>query len=102
MKGMIDRVKRWAAWAAETLPGRFARRFGQDQAPNFAVIVAWNLLGAFFPIVLFLAAILGLVLGHAGLATRTQFESAMLSQLPVQPQDTRAALDAIKQQPGLF
>ena len=102
MKTLVGRGRRLAAWAVNTLPGRLARRLGEDQAGTYAVVVAWNLLLAFFPIVLFLAAILGLALGHAGLATRAQFESVMLSQLPTQPQDTRDALDAIKQQPGLF
>lgn len=102
MKGILARGRRLGAWAMNTIPGRVVGRLGQDQAPTFAVVVAWNLLLAFFPIVLFLAAILGLVLGHAGLATRARFESIMLSQLPTQPQDTRDALNAIKEQPGIF
>jgi membrane protein len=102
MKAAVDRARRLAVRAAATAPGRIARRFGEDGAANYAVLVAWNLLLAFFPIVLFLAAVLGLALGHAGLATRARFESVMLSQLPVQPQDTRDALDAIRQQPGVF
>jgi membrane protein len=102
MKGMVGRAKKFVAWAMATLPGRVVQRFGKDQAPNAAVLVAWNLLLSFFPIVLALAAILGLVLGHVGISTRSQFESTMLSQLPTQPQDTRNALDAIKQQTGIF
>jgi membrane protein len=102
MKAMVERAKRLMARAMATVPGRIIQRFGQDQAPNAAVLIAWNLLLSFFPIVLALAAILGLLLGQMGIATRAQFEATMLSQLPTQTQDTRAALDAIKQQTGVF
>ena len=91
-----------AARAGATVPGRVVRKFGEDQGTNQAVVIAWNMLTSFFPIVLALAAIAGFVLGHVGLASQVQIESAALSRLPVDPHDTQAALAAIRQQTGLF
>jgi membrane protein len=53
----------------DTLPGRVLQKFLEDQAPNWAVIIAWNGLFAMFPILIFAAALLGLALGTVGFAT---------------------------------
>lgn len=102
MKGLVARARRLAAWGQATVPGKVARKFAEDQGPNQAVVLAWNMLFSFFPIVLALAAVAGLVLGHIGIAAQTQIESAALSRLPQSPADTQAALTAIKQQSGIF
>ncbi|HSO93464.1 MAG TPA: YhjD/YihY/BrkB family envelope integrity protein [Candidatus Dormibacteraeota bacterium] len=49
-----------------TFPGRVLQKFLEDQAPNWAVLIAWNTLFAVFPIVVFLAAILGIVATFIG------------------------------------
>ncbi|HYM49668.1 MAG TPA: YihY/virulence factor BrkB family protein [Candidatus Limnocylindrales bacterium] len=49
-----------------TLPGRVLQKFLQDQAPNWAVLIAWNALFALFPIIVFIAAVLGLIAGLIG------------------------------------
>jgi len=49
-----------------SLPGRVIQKFLEDQAPNWAVLIAWNTLFAVFPIVVFLAAVLGIVASLIG------------------------------------
>lgn len=98
---MVQRGRRVFGWAIETVPGRVVRRFGSDGVTFQATLVAWNLLLSFFPIVLALAGILGLVLGHAGLATRARIESVAFSQLP-NVGDARVALDAVQARSGVF
>jgi len=49
-----------------TFPGRVVQKFLEDQAPNWAVLIAWNTLFAVFPIVVFLAAVLGVVAAVIG------------------------------------
>ncbi len=44
-----------------------AAKFIDDKAPDWAVQIAWNSLLSMFPILLFAAGIMGLVLGFAGL-----------------------------------
>jgi membrane protein len=51
-----------------SVPGRTVRKFLEDNAPNWAALIAWNGLFAMFPIVLFAAAILGFVLSDFGTA----------------------------------
>src|ERR1700716_1179049 len=50
----------------ETVPGRVIRKFLEDQAPNWAVLIAWNALFAMFPIVVFAASLLGFALRFFG------------------------------------
>ncbi len=49
-----------------SFPGRVVQKFLEDQAPNWAVLIAWNALFAVFPIVVFLAAVLGIVAAVIG------------------------------------
>ena len=42
-----------------SVPGRVIRKFLEDQAPNWAIIIAWNGLFAMFPIIVFAAAVPG-------------------------------------------
>lgn len=102
VKRSVARGRRLVSRLSETVPARVLTKFGADQGANQAVVIAWNMLMAFFPIVLALAAIAGLVLGHVGIAAQAQIESVALSRLPQSPQDTAAALDALKQQSGLL
>ena len=52
----------------QSVPGKLGQKFVEDQSPNWAVLIAWNALFAMFPIVLFAASILGLVLRVFGQA----------------------------------
>lgn len=99
---MVERAKRLLNRAMSTLPGRVVQRLGKDGAANQAVLVAWNLLFSMFPIVLVLAGLVGLVLGHVGLASRGQIESSLVSQLPTDAGQTQTALATIKQKSGIF
>lgn len=49
-----------------SFPGRVLQKFLEDQAPNWAVLIAWNTLFAVFPIVVFLAAVLGIIATFIG------------------------------------
>src|SRR5919202_5793696 len=56
-------VKAMASRAGQTVPGKVGRKFLEDQAPNWAVLIAWNALFAFFPILLLFLSLLGLIFG---------------------------------------
>jgi membrane protein len=88
-----------------SFPGRVVQKFLEDQAPNWAVLIAWNTLFAVFPIVVFLAAVLGIVatfIGetkmvacHAvGGGQLTALDCTLLTALPTQT--VSGAYDAIK------
>ena len=62
-----------------TLPGRVLQKFIEDQAPNWAVLIAWNALFALFPIVVFMAAVMGILAGVIG-ESRTVYCDAVQSQ----------------------
>jgi membrane protein len=51
----------------DSLPGRVARKFVEDEAATQATLIAWSTLLAVFPIVLTAASILGLILHFAGI-----------------------------------
>jgi membrane protein len=88
-----------------SFPGRVVQKFLEDQAPNWAVLIAWNALFAVFPIVVFLAAILGIVAAAIG-ETKTvacdvvggvhisALDCSLLTALP--PQTVSGAFGAIK------
>jgi membrane protein len=88
-----------------SFPGRVVQKFLEDQAPNWAVLIAWNTLFAVFPIVVFLAAVLGIVATFIG-ETKTvachvvgggqlsALDCTLLTALP--SQTVSGAFDAIK------
>ena len=84
-------------------PGRLYAKLGEDNAFNWAVIIAWNFLQSLFPIVLVMAALLGVALGRLGVGSQ-QVYSTVLSIIP-DPAAQREALSAINlfhQRSGLF
>src|SRR5690349_12464348 len=96
-----------------TLPGRVLQKSLEDQAPNWAVLIAWNALFAVFPIVVFMAAVLGIIAGIIGesrtvncaavQSQTTPLDCTLLSILP--SQTVPGAFDAIhhfQQQKGLL
>ena len=100
---MIGRLKRLAERAQETLPGRLARKFGEDNGANQAVLIAWNMLGTIFPIALFLAAVLGLTLNLFGLKEEAIYRN-VFSIIPDEKsrQDFVGAVQGVKQSSGLL
>jgi membrane protein len=93
----IDRLRR-------SLPGRLVTKLQADQAPNWALIIAWNALFSLFPMVLVAAAVLGLVLGWIGVGSSTVYSTV----LSVIPNDNKARADALSalstfhQKDGIF
>ena len=87
-----------------SLPGRVVMKFMEDQAPNWAALIAWNSLFAMFPIVLFVTAILGFVLKFFGQAN-AQVDSLIFSAIPTGSKDQQQLLNAVsgvKNASGLF
>lgn len=86
-----------------SLPARVAKKFVDDQAPNWAIIIAWNALFAMFPIVLVAAALLGIVLRFEGV-TSNEIYSTLLSTIP-DPNVQNSLLNilnTVKEQTGLL
>jgi membrane protein len=87
-----------------TAPARVVKKFLDDQAPNWAIIIAWNGLLAMFPIVLVAAALLGVVLQLAGITT-AQIYAKLLSLIPTDAStaaELTRALNGVKEQTGLL
>ena len=85
----------------ESVPGRVIRKFLEDQAPNWAVLIAWNALFAMFPIVIFAASLLGLVLRLFGQANDTIY-STIFTAIPGDPRPLLDAVTAVKSQSGVL
>jgi membrane protein len=85
------------------LPGRVLRKFGEDAAADWAVLIGWNALFAMFPIVLAMAALLGFALNHLGIASRVVYD-LLLAALPEQAgrQEAMKALEGVQRQSGLL
>jgi membrane protein len=87
-----------------SIPARIVKKFIGDQAPNWAIIIAWNALFAMFPVVLVVAAVLGIVLQVAGITT-TQIYTKLLSLIPTDPQTVKELVTVatgVKEQTGLL
>ena len=87
-----------------SFPGRVLQKFLEDQAPNWAALIAWNALFAMFPIVLFTAAILGFVLKVFGGANE-QVYNIIFSAIPTGSNDQNQmvrAVTGVKSASGLF
>src|SRR6267378_190748 len=97
MSGRIDAMGR----LMESVPGRVIRKFLEDQAPNWAALIAWNALFAMFPIVIFAASLLGLVLRLFGQANDTIY-STIFTAIPGDPRPLLDAVTAVKSQSGVL
>lgn len=85
-------------------PGRLFIKVQEDNAFNWAIIIAWNTLTNLFPLVLVSAAVLGLVLGMLGVSSKGIY-SALLSIIPNNDSARGEALNALntfQQRSGLF
>src|SRR6267143_5216846 len=97
MSGRIDAMGR----LMESVPGRVIRKFLEDQAPHWAALIAWNALFAMFPIVIFAASLLGLVLRLFGQANDTIY-STIFTAIPGDPRPLLDAVTAVKSQSGVL
>jgi membrane protein len=88
----------------DTVPGRSIRKFLEDQAPNWAALIAWNALLALFPIVLFTASLLGFALRLFGEANDAVYKT-IFSVIPNdsgQQTEVIKAVSGVKSQSGLL
>jgi membrane protein len=85
-----------------SVPGRVVQKFIADNGPVWSVAIAWGALFSMFPIILGIAAIVGLVLGFVGLNDQQLF-AGFLSQVPAANRDDIArALHGTRQYSGIF
>src|SRR3989475_868581 len=88
----------------DAVPGRVIRKFLEDQAPNWAALIAWNGLLALFPIVLFAASLLGFALRLFGEANDAVY-TTIFSVIPNdsgQQSEVIKAVTGVKSQSGLL
>ena len=88
---------------ARSFPLRVVKRYLDAQGPNWATLIAWNALFAFFPIVLATLTIVGVVLRDQNLAQ--SFQSAVVHAIPGNPsQQTQItdAIEAFRHNSGIF
>jgi membrane protein len=84
----------------ESVPARVVRKFMEDQASHWAVLIAWNALFAMFPILLVMAALLGAVLHVTGFTSKAFFQE-LLAVLRGSAADTvTQALTGVQNQAG--
>src|SRR5947209_18886054 len=100
MSARIDEMGR----LMESVPGLVIRKFLEDQAPNWAALIAWNALLAMFPIVIFAASLLGFALRLFGAANDAVYKT-IFSAFPGDPQQQTElvkAVSGVKSQSGLL
>src|SRR2546421_2104427 len=97
MSARIDAMGR----LMERVPGRVIRKFLEDQAPQWAALIAWNSLFAMFPIVIFAASLLGLVLRLFGQAN-DRIYSTIFTAIPGDPRPMLDAVTTVKSQSGVL
>jgi membrane protein len=86
-----------------SLPARVVMKFLDDRGPVWSVSVAWGGLFAMFPIILGLAALVGLGLGFTGISQGQLFDG-VLSHIP-DPKaraDIASALDGARRHSGII
>src|SRR5881398_283653 len=87
-----------------SIPGRTVRKFIEDQAPNWAALIAWNALLAMFPIVIFAASILGYALRLFGQANDVVYKTIFtaIPGDPHQQDELLKAVSGVKSQSGIL
>jgi membrane protein len=86
-----------------SLPARVVQKYLEDQAPNWAVLIAWNALFAMFPMMLFIAALLGLALKIFGVTSRIIYNNLVAAiPDPKAQQEVLKALAGVQNQTGLL
>src|SRR2546429_9674036 len=103
IQAMLSRIDEMGR-LMDSVPGRVIRRFLEDQAPNWAALIAWNALLAMFPIVIFAASLLGFALRLFGAANDAVYKT-IFSAFPGDPQQQTElvkAVSGVKSQSGLL
>ena len=92
----IDQLKK-------TPPGQLFVKMGEDNAFNWAVIIAWNFLQSLFPIALVMAALLGVGLAYVGVGSH-QVYGTVASIIPDTnaQKEVLATLNTFQQKSGIF
>jgi membrane protein len=87
----------------KTPPGRLLIKMDQDNAFNWAVIIAWNFLQSLFPIALVMAAVLGIGLGYIGVGSH-QVYGTVTSIIPDgnAQKEVLATLNTFQKKSGIF
>jgi membrane protein len=87
-----------------SVPGRTVRKFIEDEAPNWAALIAWNTLFAMFPIVIFAASILGYALRLFGQANDAVYKTIFtaIPGDPHQQDELLKAVSGVKSQSGIL
>jgi membrane protein len=88
----------------KTLPGRVIQKFLEDQAPNWAALIAWNALFAMFPIIIFASSLLGFALRTFGEANDAVYRT-IFSIIPGDPKQQAELFNAVygvKSQSGVL
>jgi membrane protein len=88
----------------DSMPGRVIRKFLEDQAPNWAALIAWNALFAMFPFVIFAASLLGFALRLFGEANDAVY-TTIFSVIPAdkgQQEELIKAVSGVKNQSGIL
>ena len=88
----------------KTVPGRVIQKFLEDQAPNWAALIAWNALFAMFPIVIFASSLLGYALRIFGAANDAVYKT-IFSIIPGDPKQQAELFNAVygvKSQSGVL
>ncbi|GAC1337053.1 MAG: YihY/virulence factor BrkB family protein [Candidatus Dormibacteria bacterium] len=86
--------------AAARFVWRIVQRYLESDTGNWATLIAWNFLFAFFPLVLIAASVLGLLLRNPGIAL--QINTAVASTFHTDQQGIFKALNTVQQRSGLF
>jgi membrane protein len=87
---------------AHSLPGRAGKRYLDAQGPNWATLIAWNALFAFFPIVLVTVTVIGAVLHSPGVSQGIEQQVAHAIPNRSSQQEILAALHAFRDKSGIF
>ena len=96
---MRDRIQRLAERARATLPVRVLTAYGESQASNFALALAFAGFMSMFPIMLGTLSLIGLAIRDP--ATETHFQSVILQIFPASAQpELERGLTGVKQSAG--
>ena len=85
-----------------TFPARVVKRYVDAQGPNWATLIAWNMLFALFPIILVTVTILGAVLHDPGIAANLEKQIANVVPNQHDRDTVFRALNDFKGRSGLF
>jgi membrane protein len=96
-----DRIRRWVERAQKTLPAQVLTAYGQSQASNYALALAFAGFMSMFPMMLGALAIIGLAIRDP--ATHAHFQSLILQIFPASAQpELEKAMTGVRQSAGIL